>query len=34
MGQLMETFIIWHNNVRCGEIWALKGCQGAKGYPF
>jgi len=34
MGQLMETFVMWHINVHCGGISALKGCQGAKGYPF
>ncbi|RLC60183.1 MAG: hypothetical protein DRI80_11280, partial [Chloroflexota bacterium] len=34
MAQMVETFIIWHINVHCGEISALKGCQGATGYPF
>jgi hypothetical protein len=34
LGQLLETFVIWHINAHCGEISALKGCQGAKGYPF
>lgn len=34
LGQLVETFVIWHINAHCGEIAALKGCQGAKGYPF
>lgn len=34
LAQLLETFIIWHINAHCGEISALKGCQGAKGYPF
>ncbi len=34
LAQAMETFIIWHINAHCGEISALKGCQGAKGYPF
>lgn len=34
LGQLLETFVIWHVNAHCGEISALKGCQGAKGYPF
>ena len=33
-GQMFEIYIIWHINVHCGEIAALKGCQGAKGYPF
>ena len=32
--QVMETFVIWHINAHCGEIAALKGCQGVKGYPF
>jgi hypothetical protein len=32
--QVLETFIIWHINAHCGEIAALKGCQGVKGYPF
>lgn len=34
LGQLLETFVIWHINAHCGEISALKGCQDAKGYPF
>jgi len=34
VAQVMETFIIWHINAHCGEISALKGCQGARGYPF
>ena len=34
LGQMLEAFVIWHINVHCGEISALKGCQGAKGYPF
>jgi hypothetical protein len=34
LGQLLEAFVIWHINSHCGEIAALKGCQGAKGYPF
>ena len=33
-GQMVEIYIIWHINVHCGEIAALKGCQGAKGYPW
>ena len=32
--QVLETFVIWHINAHCGEIAALKGCQGVKGYPF
>jgi len=33
-GQMFDVFIIWHINAHCGEIAALKGCQGAKGYPW
>jgi hypothetical protein len=34
LAQLLATFIIWHVSAHSGEISALKGCQGAKGYPF
>jgi hypothetical protein len=34
LGQLLATFVLWHTNTHCGEISALKGCYGAKGYPF
>ena len=34
VGQALEAYIIWHINTHCGEIAALKGCQGAKGYPW
>jgi hypothetical protein len=34
LGGLLELFVLWHINAHCGEIAALKGCQGAKGYPF
>jgi hypothetical protein len=34
LGQMIETFVIWHINAHCGEISALKGCLGVKGYPF
>jgi hypothetical protein len=34
VGRMLETFIIWHINAHCGEIAALKGCLGVKGYPF
>jgi hypothetical protein len=34
LAKLLETFVIWHINAHCGEIAALKGCQGAQGYPF
>ena len=34
VAQVLETFVIWHINAHCGEIAALKGCQGVKGYPF
>jgi hypothetical protein len=33
-GQFLEYFIVWHINVHCGEISAIKGCQGLKGYPW
>jgi len=34
VAQVLETFVIWHINAHCGEIAALKGCQGVKGYSF
>lgn len=34
VGELLERRVIWHINAHCGEIAALKGCQGVKGYPF
>jgi len=34
LAQVLETFVIWHINAHCGEISALKGCQGSRGYPF
>jgi hypothetical protein len=34
VGQMLEIYIVWHINVHCGEISALKGCQGLKGYPW
>ena len=34
VGQTLEVFVIWHVNAHCGEISALKGCQGVQGYPF
>jgi hypothetical protein len=34
VGQMLEIFVVWHVSAHCGEIAALKGCQGAKGYPF
>jgi hypothetical protein len=34
MGQVLETFIIGHINNHSGEISALRGCQGLKGYPW
>jgi hypothetical protein len=30
----LDLFVVWHINAHCGEISALKGCQGARGYPF
>jgi hypothetical protein len=34
MDHFLELFIIWHINAHCGEISALKGCQGLQGYPW
>lgn len=34
LAQMLETFVVWHVNAHCGEISALKGCQGTRGYPF
>jgi hypothetical protein len=34
VAHVLELFVIWHINAHCGEISALKGCQGARGYPF
>lgn len=34
LGQMLEAYIVWHINAHCGEISALKGCQGLKGYPW
>lgn len=34
VGALLERIGVWHISAHCGEISALKGCQGAKGYPF
>jgi hypothetical protein len=34
VGQMVDVYLVWHINVHCGEISALKGCQGAKGYPW
>jgi hypothetical protein len=34
LAQMLDLFVVWHINAHCGEISALKGCQGAKGYPF
>lgn len=34
LAQMVEIYIIWHINAHCGEIAALKGCQGVQGYPF
>jgi hypothetical protein len=33
-GQMFELYVIWHINAHCGEISALKGCQGLQGYPW
>jgi hypothetical protein len=34
LAHMLDLFVVWHLNAHCGEISALKGCQGAKGYPF
>jgi hypothetical protein len=34
LGQVLATFVVWHIDAHCGEISALKGCQGFSGYPF
>ena len=34
VAQMLEIFVLWHINAHCGEISALKGCQGCRGYPF
>lgn len=34
LAQMLEAYIIWHINVHCGEIAAIKGCQGLAGYPW
>jgi uncharacterized damage-inducible protein DinB len=34
VGQMLALFVIWHINAHCGEISALKGCQGLTGYPW
>jgi hypothetical protein len=34
VGKILETFVIWHIDAHCGEIAALKGCLGFRGYPF
>jgi hypothetical protein len=34
LGQAFALFIVWHIDAHCGEIAALKGCQGLKGYPW
>jgi hypothetical protein len=34
VGQMLEIYIVWHINAHCGEISALKGCQGLTGYPW
>ncbi|MGD2178792.1 MAG: DinB family protein [Anaerolineae bacterium] len=34
VAQMLGSYVIWHINVHCGEIAALKGCQGLHGYPW
>jgi hypothetical protein len=31
---MLAAYVIWHINVHCGEIAALKGLQGLAGYPW
>jgi uncharacterized damage-inducible protein DinB len=34
LAQMVQAFIVWHISAHSGEISALKGCQGLKGYPW
>ena len=34
LAQAVQAFIVWQISAHCGEISALKGCQGLKGYPW
>jgi hypothetical protein len=34
LAQMLATFVVWHIDAHCGEIAALKGCLGVRGYPF
>jgi hypothetical protein len=34
MDRFLALFVIWHINAHCGEISAIKGCQGLQGYPW
>ncbi len=34
LGQMLMVFVAWHLDAHCGEISAMKGCQGVRGYPF
>jgi hypothetical protein len=34
LAQMLAAYVVWHINVHCGEIAALKGCQGLAGYPW
>ena len=34
LGPMLETFVVWHVSAHTGEISALKGLQGGRGYPF
>lgn len=34
LGQLLHSFVIWHVDAHTGEIAALKGALGLKGYAF
>jgi hypothetical protein len=34
VAHMLSVFVVWHIDAHCGEISALKGIQGSKGYPF
>jgi hypothetical protein len=34
LAEALATFVVWHIDAHCGEISALKGCLGTRGYPF
>jgi len=34
LARLPVALVIWDIDAHCGEIWALRGCPGARGYTF